>query len=260
LFLCSLAAERGSIILSASLGAQIIENILVKTRFTNGRSKGGGSGGQKKPYTVGFFGSIALAGAILVYLFSTTFDPTSFNQFLVMLSILIAGVLLSVTMVGVKFMPFNMKNLLTDLLSTGVAFVSIYVISGFTASAASATSITAGQSPIGPISFGILSGVAEGWFFHLWLVAWLSDLASPWVGVPASSLVWAIFHVARYGGSVNLDFSSIQGFINSVLGGGGMLLTIFIVGLPLGALTIYFRSNDGPVFGHMLANALVGRA
>jgi hypothetical protein len=100
--------------------------------------------------------------------------------------------------------------------------------------------------------------VAEGWFFHLWLVAWLSDLASPLIGVPASSLVWAIFHVARYGGNVNLDFSSIQTFLNSVFSSGGMLLTIFIVGLPLGALTIYFRSNDGPVFGHMLANALVG--
>jgi len=223
------------------------------------RSSGGG---QKKPFTVSLFGSISLAGAVLVYLFSTTFDPSSFNQFLVMLSILIAGVLLSVTMVGVKFMPFNMKNLLTDLLSTGAAFGSIWIVNSALPASVSAlsTATNTGGSPIGPISFGILSGVAEGWFFHLWLVAWLSDLATPWVGIPASSAVWAVFHVARYGGSVNLDFSSIGSLLNSLFSTGGMLLVIFVAGLPLGFLTVYFRSNDGPVFGHMLANALVGRA
>jgi hypothetical protein len=210
------------------------------------KRRSGGSGGQRQPYTVSLFGSIALAGAVIVYLFSTTFDPSSFNSFLVMLSILIAGVLLSITMVGVKFIPFNTKSLFSDLISTGVAFVSVYVINSLvpaSISALSSAAISTGQSPIGPISFGILSGVAEGWFFHLWLVAWLSDLATPFVGVPASALVWAVFHIARYGG-----------------GDMNMIWLIFIAGLPLGALTIYFRSNDGPTFGHMLVNALVGRA
>jgi hypothetical protein len=219
-------------------------------------------GGKRQPYTVSLFGSIALAGAVLVYLFSTTFNPASFNEFLVMLSILIAGVLLSVTMVGVRFLPFSTKNLLTDVLSTGVAFVSVYVVSGVLPASVSALSATTntGGSPIGPISFGILSGVAEGWFFHLWLVAWLSDLATPYIGIPASSIIWAIFHVARYGGGVNLDFSGVAQFFNSLFSTGGMLLVIFAAGLPLGALTIYFRSNDGPTFGHMLVNALIGRA
>jgi membrane-associated HD superfamily phosphohydrolase len=198
------------------------------------------TGTQRKPYTVSLFGQIALAAAILLYLFSTTFDPASFNSFLVMLSILIAGILLSAVMVGIRFIPFNTKSLLTDLLSTGVAFVSVWVVNSVMP--ASLSTITAGQSPLGPISFSILSGVAEGWFFHLWLVAWLSDLATPFIGIPASALCWAIFHIARYGGDMN------------------MIWIIFVAGLPLGALTIYFRSNDGPVFGHMLVNALVGRS
>jgi hypothetical protein len=217
------------------------------------------SSGQRKPYTVSLFGQIALAGAVIVYLFSTTFDPSSFNAFVTMLAILIAGVLLSAVMVGIRFIPFNTKSLMTDLMSTGVAFISMYLVNNVLPASLSAVTNTTG-SPIGPISFGILSGVAEGWFFHLWLVAWLSDMGTPYFGIPASSLAWALFHIARYGGGLNLDFSSVAAFFNSLMSGGQMLVIIFIAGLPLGALTIYFRSNDGPTFGHMLVNALVGKA
>lgn len=199
-------------------------------------------GGARQPYTVSLFGQIALAGAILVYLFSTTFDPASFNSFIVMLAILITGVLLSAVMVGIRFIPFNTKSLMTDLLSTGVAFASIWVVNNIMPASLSAITAT-GDSPIGPISFGILSGVAEGWFFHLWLVAWINDVSgTPFIAVPASAICWAIFHIARYGGDM------------------GMIWIIFAAGLPLGALTLYFRSNDGPTFGHMLVNALLGRA
>jgi hypothetical protein len=157
-----------------------------------------------------------------------------------MILILIAGVLLSVIMVGVRFIPFNTKNLMTDLISTAIAFVSVYIVNSMVPLSLSAADV--GGSPIGPISFGILSGVAEGWFFHLWLVAWINDVTgTPLIAVPASSMCWAIFHLARYGGDMSF------------------IWVIFIAGLPLGALTIYFRSNDGPTFGHMLVNALVGR-
>lgn len=228
--------------MSESLSARFVDGVLSRLGcFSLSRSgRSSGAGGKRQPYTVSLFGQIALAGAVLVYLFSTTFDPASFNSFLVMLSILIAGVLLSVIMVGVRFIPFNTKSLFSDLLSTGVAFVSVYVINSVLPVSLSAITNTGG-SPIGPISFGILSGVAEGWFFHLWLVGWLSDLATPFVGIPASALMWAVFHIARYGGDMN------------------MIWIIFVAGLPLGALTVYFKSNDGPVFGHMLVNALVGR-
>ena len=197
-------------------------------------------GGARQPYTVSLFGQIALAGAILVYLFSTTFNPTEISSFFTMVLILIAGVLLSAVMVGIRFIPFNTKSLMTDLLSTGAAFVSVYIVNNLVPLSLSAAE-AGGGSPIGPISFGILSGVAEGWFFHLWLVAWINDVTgTPFIAVPASAVCWAVFHVARYGGDMN------------------MIWIIFIAGLPLGALTLYFRSNDGPAFGHMLVNALVG--
>jgi hypothetical protein len=193
---------------------------------------------RRKPFTVSLFGQLALAGAVITYLFSTTFDPSEENHFFVMILILIAGVVLSFIMVGVRFVPFNTKSLLSDLLSTAVSFGSIWLIDSFTPAAI--TTGEMGTSPIGQVSFGILAGVAEGWFFHLWLVGWISQIATPFVGVPASSFSWAIFHLARYGGDMSF------------------IWVIFIVGLPLGFLTLYFRSNDGPTFGHMLANLLIG--
>jgi hypothetical protein len=36
------------------------------------------------------------------------------------------------------------------------------------------------------------------------------------------------------------------------------LFLVFLVGMPLSYLTLLFRSGDGPVFGHMLVNALAG--
>ena len=191
------------------------------------------AGGQSKPYTVSFFGTIALATAVIVYLFSTTFDPADVSHFFVMIILLLAGVVLSVVMVGVRFIPFNTKSLLLDLLSTGASFVCVFVINKIVPA-------EIGVSPIGELSFGILAGVAEGWFFHLWLVGWLNKITgTALIAVPVTSFIWAIFHLNRYGANPNL------------------IGLIFLAGLPLGLFTILFRSNDGPTFGHMIVNALV---
>lgn len=200
--------------------------------------------GVRQPYTVSLFGQIALAGAVLVYLFSATWDPTQISHFFTMTLLLLAGVILSVVMVGVRFIPFDTKHLVADLISTAVSFGSVWLINAVVSNISlSSTDIVPGTSPIGTISFGILAGVAEGWFFHLWLVGWINDITgTPFIAVPATSLVWSIFHLARYGADMN------------------QIILIFIAGIPLAALTLYFRSNDGPTFGHMLVNALVGRA
>jgi hypothetical protein len=50
-------------------------------------------------------------------------------------------------------------------------------------------------------------------------------------------------------------------YISSVVAVGGgfdYLFLVFLVGMPLSYLTLLFRSADGPVFGHMLVNALAG--
>lgn len=189
---------------------------------------------SSKTFTVSFFGTIATAAAVMVYLFSTTFDPADITHFFTMFLILLAGIVLAFIFVGFKLMPFNFKNLTIDLISTAASFASIYYLN-------TVVPVNYGVSPISAQAFGVLSGVAEEWFFRMWLCAWVYRMTTSMIlAVPFSSFVWAMFHLARYGDNP------------------AMLWLIFLVGLPLGFLTLYFRSADGPMFGHMIINALVG--
>lgn len=190
------------------------------------------SSGQQ--YNVSFFGTLATAGAVMIYLFSTTYDPTDISHFFTMFLILLSGIVLSFIFVGFKLMPFNFKTVVIDLLSTGVSFITVYYMYQY-------IPVNFGVSPISAQAFGILSGVAEEWFFRMWLCCWIYRLTtSMFIAVPASSIAWAIFHLARYGDNP------------------AMLWLIFLVGLPLGFITLYFKSADGPMFGHMIINAIAG--
>lgn len=184
-------------------------------------------------YTVSFFGQIALVGAILVYLFSTTFNPAEANAFFTMILILIAGIVLTIALVGMpKFIPFNMKSLGSDAVSTAGSFIAVYEVN-------QVIPAQIGISPIGETSFAILAGVTEEWFFRMFLCTWFYKITKNiWISITVSSAIWAVFHLARYGGSPNL------------------ILIVFLAGLPLGFFTLYFKSSDGPVFAHMIINAI----
>jgi hypothetical protein len=170
----------------------------------------------------------------MVYLFSTTYDPADVSHFFTMFLILLAGIVLSFIFVGFKLLPFNLKTVVVDLLSTAVSFISIYYLYQY-------VPVSFGVSPISEQAFGVLAGVAEEWFFRMWLCAWIYKVTTSMiVAVPSSSFAWAMFHLARYGGNP------------------AMLWLVFFVGLPLGFITLYFKSADGPMFGHMIINALVG--
>ncbi len=189
----------------------------------------------KKFLTVSFFGQLALAGAVMVYIFSTTFGPAEINNFFVMLFILIFGIVLSYTMVGVKFIAFSAKSLFSDLVATLASFITVWYVNKIVPA-------EIGISPIGETAFGILSGVSEEWMFRAWLCSWIYKMTgSMLLAVPISSFAWAIFHLARYGGNMDL------------------IWLVFFAGLPLGYFTLAFRSADGPTFGHMIVNAFARR-
>lgn len=193
--------------------------------------------GANQSYRVGFFGVIALVGSILLYLYGSTWE----------------------------------------------------------------------SSPLRMSSFVILSGVAETWFFQMFLCTWIYKFTRQMIiAVPVSAGLWAVFHLARVAGqTVSSDptmylmmfamliagvvlsfifvgfhfepfnFKNLMGdvvstvasfaaiyYISGVVGAGGgfdYLFLVFLVGMPLSYLTLLFRSSDGPVFGHMLVNALAGR-
>lgn len=197
---------------------------------------------DKKPFTVGFLGSFALAGASLVYLFSTTYQPEAIDSFFTMFLIMLAGVVLSKFFVGWRLAPFSFRNIMNDIIATVVAFFAIYYVNQM-------VPVTLGISPIGETAFAILSGVAEEWMFRLFLCAWAARMTgSKIIAILVSSGVWAWFHLARasaYGlAAVNWNY----------------IWLVFLAGIPLGFITLYFRSADGPTFGHMLINALAGSA
>jgi hypothetical protein len=162
------------------------------------------------------------------------------------------------------------------------------------------------SSPLQMTSFVILSGVAETWFFQMFLCTWIYKFTrSLLIAVPTSALCWSVFHLARVAGqtvssdptmylmmfamliagvvlsfifvgfhfepfnfknlltdiiSAVASFAAIYYISSVVVAGGGMdyLFLVFLVGMPLSYLTLLFRSGDGPVFGHMLVNALAG--
>ena len=192
--------------------------------------------GANQGYRVGFFGTIALVGTVLLYLYGATWE----------------------------------------------------------------------SSPLKMTSFVILSGVAETWFFQIFLCAFIYRFTRQiFLAVPISAGAWAAFHLARVANqSVSTDstmylvmfsmliagvvlaffsvgihfdwnwrktllidilstvasFISIY-FISSFVGAGGgldYLFVVFLVGMPLSYLTLLFRCGDGPAFGHMLVNALWG--
>jgi hypothetical protein len=162
------------------------------------------------------------------------------------------------------------------------------------------------SSPLQMTSFVVLSGVAETWFFQMFLCTWIYKFThSLLIAVPTSALLWSVFHLARVAGqtvsndpvmylmmfamliagvllsfifvgfhfepfnfknltidiiSTIASFASIY-YISSVVSVGGgfdYLFVVFLVGMPLSYLTLLFRSGDGPVFAHMLVNALSG--
>ncbi len=204
--------------------------------------RGASTGGfLNKAPSVSFFGTVATAGAIILYLISASFTQSgTFDNSILMWSILISGIVLSAFFVGFIIMPFNLKNFLIDIIATIISLgCLLFVRSLFAPSVMSIQTTT----------FLMLSGVAEEWFFRMFLCNWIDrHMPIPFIiSVPISSFVWALFHLNVYGGATMTLASSLS---------NPLLIYVFMAGLPLGVITILTRSADGPMFGHMIANAL----
>jgi hypothetical protein len=85
------------------------------------------------------------------------------------------------------------------------------------------------SSPLRMTSFVILSGVAETWFFQMFLCTWIYKFTRQMIiAVPVSAMLWAVFHLARVGGgSVTAD-SSMYLMMFAMLIAGVVLSFIFV--------------------------------
>lgn len=88
---------------------------------------------------------------------------------------------------------------------------------------------TWGSSPLQASSFVILSGVAETWFFQLFLCTWIYKFTrSLLIAVPTSAFLWAIFHLARVANQSVAGDSTMYLVMFSMLIAGVVLSFVFV--------------------------------
>jgi len=165
-------------------------------------------------------------------MYATTFNPENVNAFYVMVLLLIGGISLGVGMVGLRFEAFDTKRLFETVLWALLSFTMIFIVNR-------AVPVRIGISPVGETMFAILAGVAEECFFRLWLcTVTFKFTKSMVIAILVSSLSWTVYHIQRYGGNWNV------------------LLIIFGAGCVQGWIMLQSQMGDGPIFGHMLVNAI----
>ena len=193
--------------------------------------------GANQPYTVGFFGVIALVGAVLLYLYGSMLNssPLTMTSFIVL--------------AGVAEEWFFRMFLCTWIYRfTHTAFLAVPISSllwaVFHIGRVSGETVTADNLMFMGM-FGILiAGVVLSYIF----VGFRFE--------PFNTQRLFVTIIATV-----VSFVAVY-YVSSVLAVGGgfdYLLLVFLAGLPLGYITLLFKSADGPTFGHMLVNALSGR-
>lgn len=192
--------------------------------------------GSNQGYRVGFFGVIALVGSILLYLYgslweSSPLQATSFN-------------ILNAVAESWFFQMFLCTWIYKFTRSLLIAVpVSAILWSAFHL-ARVANQVVTVDSNMYLVMFGMLiAGVVLSFIFVGFRFEPFNfkNLALDLVSAAASFI--AIYYITG---------------VVSVGGGFDYLWLVFLVGMPLSYLTLLFRSPDGPVFGHMLVNALAG--
>ena len=185
----------------------------------------------KQTYTVGFLGNMAIATAILVFMYATTFNPENVNSFYVMALLIALGTVFAVATVGLRF-SLDTKRLFESLLWGVLSSLMILLVDRV-------APVHLGLSPVNEFLFSVLAGAAEEVFFRLWLCTWTFRITrSTVLAVGVSSFVWSIYHISRYGANMNV------------------LAIIFIAGCVQGWILLQSRMGDGPIVGHMVVNAL----
>ena len=185
---------------------------------------------QRKPYVLGFLGSMSVATAWIIFMYSTTFE-IDVGTLLSASMFIIGGLTLANIFVGLDIKPFELKRLAESLLWTGVSACLIYIVNK-TVPFRMEVGIMSSQT------FSVLMGVAEECTFRVFLCTFVFKATkSFWLAVGVSSVSWTVYHLARYGGS-----------------GAGAFFILLIAGLMLGAVMLHSKMADGVIFAHGLIN------
>ena len=185
---------------------------------------------KSKTVSVGFLGLLAIASAVLVFMFAQTFGVEQ-TVFISAVLFLVIGIMFAWVMVGVQFNFFDFKNLFNDLFWTALSVGAVFIVN---------TSVPfrlEAQNPVGVRLFSVLMGVAEECFFRLWLCNFFFRISRSMVlSIVVSSGIWTIYHIARYQGQPSAFF------------------VIFGAGCILGFVMLSSHRADAPIFAHGVVN------
>lgn len=188
---------------------------------------------SRRPYKIGFLGTIALVGAVLVFMYAGTFQTEHTWTIAQAVLFCAVGILFAFVMVGLKFEPFQLRDLLESIFWTGISFFAIWVINH-------TVPFRLDVSPMSERLFSVLMGVAEESFFRVWLCTFINEWTKQgWLAIGVSSGVWALYHLERYGGA-----------------GAGAFAVIFLAGCVLGWVMLSSKMGDGVIFAHAIVNLL----
>lgn len=188
---------------------------------------------SKRAYKIGFLGTIALAGAIIIFMYAGTFPSEHIWTVYGAVLMTVIGLAFAYMMVGVKFEFFQFRDLAESIIWTAISVVAIWIVN-------KTVPFSLDVAPLSERLFSILMGVAEESFFRIWLCTFIDKYTrQSWLAIGVSSAVWSIYHINRYGGS-----------------GIGTFFVIFIAGCLLGWVLLASKRGDGVIFAHAVVNYL----
>ena len=190
------------------------------------------SSSARSGIVVGFLGSMALVGALLVFMYAVTFVPETTSIILSAVVMLAIGVFFAYILVGVVFKPFTFQRFGESVLWSAFAVAIIWLVN-------KTVPFTLGVTVIDVRLFSILMGVAEEAFFRLFLCNFIFRVTkSQMFAIVISGWVWAIYHIARYGGNM------------------ASMFVILAAGMGLGWVMLQSKMGDGVMFAHGVVNYL----
>lgn len=168
--------------------------------------------------------------ATLILMYGATFrgDETVRGILLTSVMFLSIGLTFGTLMTGITFKFWDMRVYET-LLWVAMSFGAIYIVNRLVPIQYVVT------SPVSLRWLNVLQGVSEECFFRVWICGVASKF-STWGAIIGSSAIWSAYHIARYGGNLNV------------------LLVVFCAGCILGWVYLESRFADGVIFAHALVN------
>ena len=187
---------------------------------------------EQKQFRIGFLGFMAFTGALLIFFYGITFQ-TPANTVLVPAVLMgVIGFSFAFILVQLRVDPFELRDFVSTIMWTGICVGVIYLVNR-------AIPLRMEAFTLNPRLFAVLLGVMEEMFFRVWLAPMIYKFTGNFfLALIISALMWSVYHLNRYGGSIN------------------SLFIVFFAGIVLGSVILLSRRADAPIFAHGIVNYL----